>query len=176
MPGLRDLGGALAAANARVVVFGMFDESRQRELRAISTAFEFRGFVPYQDMMAGLRADADVLFLPMTFAATERDNMSVSFPSKLVDYTALGLPILVHAPRYSSAARWAKGHEMVAEVVETPGPGDLATALRRLKNDGMRRCRLSERALEVGDTCFKTGSGRALFHAALSAQSGRGPG
>jgi len=173
MPGLRTLAEVLAIVNARAVVFGPFDEVKQRELLAISPSFEFRGFVAYQEMMAGLRSEADVLFVPMTFDGEARDNMTVSFPSKLVDYTALGLPMLFHAPPYSSAVRWAAMHELVAEVVETAGPADLAAALRRLKADATRRRRLSERALEVGAAYFAPAVGRARFYAALGAAGGR---
>src|SRR5262249_28092158 len=65
------------------------------------------GFLAPAEMAERLGQTADALFLPASFAARERLDVATLFPSKLTDYTAAGLPILVWGPRYSSAARWA---------------------------------------------------------------------
>lgn len=168
---LIDLAAALADANARVLVFGPFGAPEQHKLLAISPAFTFHGFVSHQEMIARLRAEAHVLFVPMAFDSAARDNMIVSFPSKLADYTAVGLPILVYGPPYSSAIRWARMYEPVAEVVDIAGPAGLGTALRRLKRDSALCHTLSQRALDVGAACFSAESGRAGFYAAVAAPS-----
>ena len=167
MPGLRALAAALGA-NARAVIYGPFSENKQRDLHAISPSMEFRGFVAHQEMMSGLRDAADVLFVPMAFDAAARANMRVSFPSKLVDYTALGLPMLIHAPADSSAMRWALMHEGVAETAGSEEPSSIVAALQRL-TDTDHRGRLAARAREVGSTAFDPASVRAAFHAALVA-------
>ena len=59
---------------------------------------ESRGFVPNTRLISVLRDEVDVLVLPMSFDPLERINMELSFPSKLTDYTATCLPILVWAP------------------------------------------------------------------------------
>lgn len=176
--GLKDLAGSLGAVNARVVVFGPFGEREQRELLAISPSFTFRGLVSYQEMIRGLRAEADVLFVPMAFGAASRDNMIVSFPSKLADYTAVGLPILIYGPPYSSAVRWARMHAPVAEVVDRAGPAGLGEAVRRLMTDPIRQRELSARALEVGAACFSAAAGGERFYTALTepTQTAPGPG
>jgi glycosyltransferase involved in cell wall biosynthesis len=168
MSGLATLAEALTEGHARLVIYGAFDADKRRRLGAISPNVECRGFATYDEMMAGLRA-ADVLFVPMSFASEARDNMRVSFPSKLVDYTALGLPILVHAPPDSSAVQWSKRHGDVAEIVESPARWDVVAALRRLSADPDRRRHFAQKAREVGDRCFAAGSGRVLFQAALTA-------
>ena len=94
---------------ARAVVFGPFNAAKQDELRSLASAFEFRGFVSHHAMMDGLR-QTDLSFAPMTFDAASRDNMAVSFPSKLADYTAAAVPILILGPPDCSAARWAETH------------------------------------------------------------------
>lgn len=165
---LRDLAGALPNLAARVEVFGPFDEPAKAELLALSPAFTFHGFVPYGQMIAGLRETADVLFVPMTFEPGDRDNMSVSFPSKLADYTATGLPLLAYAPAYSSAARWARAHGDVAAVVDRRGAAPLRQALAQLKSDPDGRGRLAQRASEVGAACFGPDAARRVLHAALA--------
>lgn len=170
---LRDLAGALATARARAVVFGPFGDADRQELLSISSSFTFHGLVSYQEMIAQLRCQADVLVVPMAFAAALRDNMVVSFPSKLADYTAVGLPLLVYGPPYSSAVRWAQLHAPVAEVVDAAGPAGLALAIRRLRGDAGRRLLLAERALEVGVACFASAAGREKFYAALGVPGGK---
>lgn len=169
LAGLKDLASALSAVNARALMFGPFGEREQRELLAISPSFTFRGLVPYQEMIRGLRAEADVLFVPMAFAAASRDNMVVSFPSKLADYTAAGLPLLIYGPPYASAVRWAREHTPVAEVVDQESAPALAAALQRLVTDPVRRHELAARALEVGAECFGAAAGCERFYAALDA-------
>jgi hypothetical protein len=166
MPGLKALGKAIDGMNARIIVYGPFDQARQRELQSIAGAFEFRGFVDHGDMMAGL-GGADLLFAPMTFDAAARDNMAVSLPSKLVDYTAAAVPILVHAPSYSSAVRWAEMHDHAAAVVTVDDPVALRDAIGDLRTDRARRQLLAERAVRAGDACFDFAAGRAVLEGAL---------
>jgi hypothetical protein len=116
-------------------------------------------------MMTGLR-QADVLFAPMTFAPRSRDNMSVSFPSKLADYTAAGVPILIHAPAHSSAVCWAHMYHPVAVVVNVDDPTMLADAIVGLRTDRVLRQQLADRARQVGDACFDFTAGRAVFESA----------
>jgi hypothetical protein len=165
MPGLITLGRALAGVDARVVVFGPFDEAKRQRLRSITPAFEFRGFVERGELMQGLRA-ASLLFAPMAFDRASRDNMSVSFPSKLADYTAASVPILVHGPDYSSASRWARHHDAAA-VVTMDDPATLRDAVVALHADRPRRQRLADRAVAAGDSCFDFDHGHAVFERAL---------
>jgi hypothetical protein len=163
---LRELAEALPGAGARLSVFGPFGEGARAELLSRSPAITFHGMVPYRQMIGGLRDTADVLFVPMTFEAADRDNMVVSFPSKLADYTAAALPLLIYAPPYSSAARWARAHD-AAEIVEERGRGPLQQALADLRSDPARRDRLAGRAREVGDRCFDAAAARQTFYTAL---------
>jgi hypothetical protein len=71
MPGLVSLGRAVAASDARVIVFGPFDDAKRSLLGSLSTGFEFRGVAAHAEMMAGLR-QADLLFAPMTFECPEQ--------------------------------------------------------------------------------------------------------
>jgi hypothetical protein len=168
---LRALASALKGTRARLGVFGPFDEDAKRQLLAESTAISFHGFVPFHQMIRDLRETADVLFVPMTFDEAERDNMTVSFPSKLADYTATGLPLLIYGPGYSSAVRWARAEYDVAHIVDEPGEARLRDAIERLREDAGRRNLLAAAAVEAGRRCFdSTGARSALSSALLGAQ------
>ena len=93
-----------------------------------------QGLTNPAQLISRLRNEADFVFVPMAFDAEGADyNMRVSFPSKLVDYTAAGLPLLVWGPAYCSAVRWAQLHAPVADVVATPNVGAIDGALLRLE-------------------------------------------
>jgi len=167
MAGLRQLAAALPAAGARLEMFGPFSPAAQRELREVTPAVTFHGFVPNQQMIAALRETCDVLFVPMTFDAGARANQVVAFPSKLADYTATGLPLLIHAPAYASAVRWARAHDDAAEIVDQPGPAHLQGALERLRDPEWRGA-LAQRSVAAGHRCFDAAAAQAVFRDAIA--------
>ncbi len=164
---LRALAAALPGTRTRLALFGGFDDDATRQLLAESPAISFHGFVPFDRMIRELREIADVLFVPMSFGAEQIDNMKISFPSKLTDYTATGLPLLIHAPAYSSAVRWARAEHDVAEVVDEPGEAPLRAALTRLHEDADRRARLAANAVAAGHRYFDSAAARAALTRAL---------
>ncbi len=113
-----------------------------------------RGRVPKDELVEMLRQDADVLFISMSFSREERSNMEICFPSKLTDYTAIGLPLLISGPPYSSAIRWAKENPCVAELVEDSSASTLAAAVSTLATNPQRRITLAHRAIHVGNSMF----------------------
>lgn len=165
---LRALAAALPGARTRLAVYGGFSGDAQRLLLAESPAITFHGQVPYEQMIRELRDTADVLFVPMSFAGDQRANAEISFPSKLTDYTATGLPLLIYAPAYSSAVRWARAERDVAEIVDEPGAAPLGAALVRLRDDSGRRGMLAARAVAAGQRCFDAASARAALSSALA--------
>ena len=130
---------------------------------------EVCGLLSAADLLVRLRAEADVLFVPMSFDASDRDNMELAFPSKLADYTATGVPLLIYGPTYCSAVAWARENSGVAEVVESEP--DLTQAVERLANDAAIRVTLGKRALEVGRQYFAHERAQQVFHRALSVHS-----
>jgi len=164
---LRALAAALPGTRTRLALFGGFDEDAQRQLLAVSPAISLHGFVPFDQMIRELREIADVLFVPMTFGAEQMDNMKISFPSKLTDYTATGLPLLIHAPAYASAVRWARAEHDVAEIVDEPGEAPLRAAITRLHEDADRRARLASNAVAAGQRYFDSAAARAALSRAL---------
>jgi len=119
--------------------------------------------IPGDDWLDQLRREADVLVLTMNFNQPRAAHLS--FPSKLADYTATGLPVLLRAPPYSSAARWAK-ENAAAELVDTPDMGTLRAAIARLEDASARQA-LGEAAAVAGDACFSRAAVVGTFHQGL---------
>lgn len=109
-----------------------------------------RPMISSSELIYTLRFEADVLFLPMSFDNEDRSNMEISFPSKLTDYTAIGLPLLIYGPDYCSAVRWARENPEVAEVVDKDVREDLELSVKRLITDSQYRYNLGVKALEIG--------------------------
>jgi glycosyltransferase involved in cell wall biosynthesis len=98
------------------------------------------------DRIPEVLATASVLFLPFSFQPEQRLIVSTSLPTKVPEYLAAGIPILVHAPAYSSIARYAQ-EEGWGLVVETPDNDHLSEGLHRIMRDQKLRERLSDAAL-----------------------------
>jgi glycosyltransferase involved in cell wall biosynthesis len=164
---LKDLARALEPLQARLCVFGGFTTDQQESLKALCSRISFHGLVPFKQMIVGLREAADVLFVPMSFNEADKSNMSLSFPSKLADYSAVGLPILIYGPVYCSAVRWAQQFPGVAEVVVERSSLKLVQSLSRLVESPETRETLALQAMEIGRTCFGHEKVQRTFYAAL---------
>lgn len=160
---------ALKPVGGRLLIFGPLtsDEARRAGLDNPNT--EVCGFGSWSDVMLLLRTEADALFAPMSFDASERANMTMAFPSKLADYTATALPLLIYGPGYCSAVAWARENPDVAEIAEADD--QLTAAVQRLANNPAHRLALGQRALDVGREYFTHARVQQVFHKALSVSS-----
>ncbi len=100
-----------------------------------------------------LRTHADVLFAPLSFDPADIDNVEVAFPSKLTDYSATGLPLLVWGPARSSGVGWAEDHPGVAVVVTNPSTDALAAGVAALRSPERRNV-MGAAALAAGQRTF----------------------
>lgn len=164
---LRRLADALLRVSAELVIFGPLD-AVQAKADGLSLAnVRLGGLVTSTELIRRLRADVDVLFVPMSFEAADAANMRLSFPSKLTDYTAVGLPLLICGPPECSAVRWARDNPGVAEVVTSDSPGDLDAVVDRLLASVEHRRALARTAQEVGQRDFSAAAAEAVLFGAL---------
>jgi glycosyltransferase involved in cell wall biosynthesis len=130
--------------------------------------------LPIEQVLARIYEQVDVLFAPMAFEADFKHDMQISFPSKLTDYTAMGLPLLIWGPPYSSAARWARENPGVGVLVEQADPAMLEAAIDELAGSGEKRLAMGQRALEVGNRMFDHAAVTGLLQSVIAASVGRG--
>jgi glycosyltransferase involved in cell wall biosynthesis len=126
-----------------LTLYTSLDESHLREM-GLAGANIRRAYVPISHMPEIL-ADADVLFLPLSFEPEQQHVVETSLPTKLAEYLASGTPILVHAPPYSSVTKYCREHRF-GVVIDTPDPARLGQALRQLACDPQLREELSRNA------------------------------
>jgi glycosyltransferase involved in cell wall biosynthesis len=153
---------ALEQVDGRLLIFG--PPTSDAALSHRNT--ESRGLLRSDELLMRLREEADALFVPMSFDAADRTNMETAFPSKLADYTATGLPLLIYGPSYCSAIAWANENPGVAEVVEAE-PG-LPNAVAKLATNPDHRIALGKRALNIGREYFSHARIQQRFHQSLS--------
>ena len=128
----------------------------------ISKAARFKGFHSPDEFAKSVSATANALVLPASFDPADRLDVSTLFPSKLVDYTAIGLPIITWGPEYSTAVRWVMEHPGSAElVVNADGNGLLEAIVRVCEPSYGARIGLAGKA--AGDVAFNLDNCRKKF-------------
>ena len=95
-------------------------------------------------------------------------NMTISFPSKLADYTAGGLPNIIFGPPYSSAVKWARSDRDCNELVDQYDRDLLEATIARLESDLSYRYRLGANALRAGKRFFAHGVAERTFFRRIS--------
>ena len=125
-----------------------------------ASPFHWRGFLPPVQLAEDLGKTASLLVLPVSFAPDQREAVERAFPSKLADYTAIGLPILIWGPESSAAVRWARTFPDAAEVVTEQSDEALREALRRLARSRELRQRLADGGIAAGQESFSLSAAR----------------
>src|SRR5262249_47039120 len=128
---------------------------------------EFPGLVPARVLRERCQQEADFLYVPMSFGESDSINMRLSFPSKLADYTEMGLPLLIRGPQYCSAVQWARKNPGVAEVVDSQDEADLLQAMKRVA-DPRARDILAKEASRIGNLYFSQERAESLLFGALA--------
>jgi glycosyltransferase involved in cell wall biosynthesis len=161
---------ALQPSRGVLVIFGPVSPVHARASGLGEENVVFNGALPPDAFKQALREQADVLLATMNFDSDEVTNARISFPSKLADYTSVGLPILILGPKYCSGVRWAEDNAPVAEVVTRDELSDITAALEKL-SQRKHRLALANAALQKGDEFFRHDAGETIFLSHLCAHN-----
>jgi hypothetical protein len=156
----------LGRLGGKLIVFGAIDRSRVMSMGLNLPNIDFAGLVSAGVLRERCQVQGDFLYVPMSFNEKDGLNMRLGFPSKLADYTEIGLPLLIRGPQYCSAVQWARKHPGVAEVVDNEGEEELFTAVSRLTHPAVREA-LAKEAVRVGDLYFSHERAQSVLFAAL---------
>lgn len=158
---------AVAPMGAQLRIYQNLPFSELHDAGLRTANVEIVPFLPVDELHRDLVANADATYLPMSFSADDRSNVEMCFPSKLTDYTSLGRPILINAPRYSTAVQWALNNNC-SEIVNVDDVPALRSAAHNLISD-QRRCeRLGLAALVAGQRDFSPDPVFNIFIQAIS--------
>ncbi len=117
-----------------------------------STSIVFAGFADTpEETWERIKKECDAVVLPYSSAGNFKKLYSTHFPSKLPEYIALGMPVIVNGPDYSSGHLWAQAN---AQAVLATNTNTLADTLEKLK-DSSFRMRLAENVIQITDFSFE---------------------
>lgn len=124
---------------------------------AASAAWNGRQFVHHgafrdrDQFLEQCRQSYGFMYLPFSF---EDENIQLSFPSKLVDYTLPGLPILVQAPANSPLGVWCHEFPDAVLFVSECRADALRMPIEALVGSAEFRSRLTHEGLKAGARYF----------------------
>jgi glycosyltransferase involved in cell wall biosynthesis len=147
---------ALREANARLVAYGHAPRGTAAQLAAAPDVVELRGFVPTpEEAWEGVKRDCDVMLFPYLVPPGAMERMyAIHFPSKLPEYLALGMPIVMIGPDSATGVRWAKSRRDAVLLLDAGAPERWESELCRLVSDEGLRSRLGAAALSAGANDF----------------------
>jgi len=117
----------------------------------------------------GIKDSCDALIFPYLDPPGAMERMySIHFPSKLPEYLAVGMPIVMVGPDCATGARWAKRHPSAVLTLDSQAPEAWPGQFQRLAAEADLRCRLGSEALKAGAKDFDPVAIRSHFLALLS--------
>jgi len=161
---LRKLLSGLAAMGGQLRMYGPATKEDLERRGLSGSNLIVRGMHSSAELIRICRDEVDALVVAVSFASDEISAMETAFPSKLTDYTAVGVPIVVFGPPTCSAVRWVRENEYPAvAITEMVGPS-LVGCLSELQSNRDLRLRLATGALKIGEHQFSSASAeRILF-------------
>lgn len=152
------------------------------KLKALLEATDVVEWMPHRadinEMWRTMQERADVMILPyMNPAGSNELLYRTHFPSKLTEYLALGMPVIVSGPEFATGVGWALGERREAkgggqevqnferdhfDILKRAPNGavpcttreELVACLSMLKQDGELRRELAGQALQAGQRDF----------------------
>ncbi len=122
----------------------LVDEMRHRHL-----LFDFEAEAGFYHWLGSFHAYLVVIF----FDAAQGRRAETCFPSKLLEYSRAGRPVVIWAPETSAVVQWAKKSRAALCVTE-PDARALLSALAHLKRDRALQLELGERMRRAYETEF----------------------
>ncbi len=163
---LRRLAAALRGSPVRLRVYGHVDPATDPLAVGFPDVVDCRGRIPSADQLwATVQAECDAVVLPYAWSAADApvELYRTHFPSKLTEYLALGLPVIVMGPPFATGVAWARRNPDAALVLGDDDPAAWAAALTALRGDGPRRVALARGAVAAGDRDFDPAAIRRAF-------------
>jgi glycosyltransferase involved in cell wall biosynthesis len=164
----RNLIQALAALPEYVFTLDIFTGQSRQHLEAMGIGGE-RVFVhahaPYERIQ-GAQRQADILFLPLSFAAPLHEVLRTAAPGKMGECLASGRPVLAHVPADSFVADYFRRHRC-GWIADRGDPGAIARELEAIIAAPERRAEMTANARRQAQLDFSPETAREKLLASL---------
>ncbi|MEA5620679.1 hypothetical protein VB711_22965 [Cronbergia sp. UHCC 0137] len=138
-------------------VYGSTDGWNNATLDFAKSKGLYRGSPKHGFEVQTVLSEADAFLVVLNFSQSLRRRVKTSFPSKILEYSYYGKPIIVWGPDDSSAVRFLKDHE-AGLTVTSPEPANLIQRLFKLKSDIDERVKFSRAAKKLSESIFDPSS------------------
>ena len=167
---MRAVARALRSSPVRLRAYGNLDVATDPLATELSDVVDVRGRIaPLSRLWPTVQAECDAVLLPYTWSTpdTPVELYRTHFPSKLTEYLALGMPVVVMGPTFATGVAWAVRNPGAALLLTDPDPATWAAGLTALAEDPARRVALARGASAAGARDFDPAAIRAAFLAHL---------
>jgi hypothetical protein len=160
---------------ARLVIYGPRPRGEASPLCEAVDVVEYRGFVPSSfEAWEGVKQDCDAMIFPYLDPPGRMEGLyTLHFPSKLPEYLALGMPIVMIGPESATGVRWVRRHPDAALLLDHLNPCSWPAALEMLRDSAPLRESLALNAGKAGGHDFDPVEIRRRFQACLVETAGR---
>jgi glycosyltransferase involved in cell wall biosynthesis len=146
---------AIREASVRLIVWGHAPGGAAAPLAEARDVVDLRGFVPSHKAWEAVKRECDAVIFPYLDPPGAMERMySIHFPSKLPEYLALGMPILMVGPACATGVKWASRNNEAVLLPESATCDSWIAALHQLRSDNALRTRLGTVALAAGARDF----------------------
>jgi len=164
---------AIRTAGARLLAWGHKPGGAASPLAAATDVVELRGFVPSSRAWQEVKHECDAVVFPYLDPPGAMERMySIHFPSKLPEYLALGMPILMVGPQCATGLKWAKRNPSAVLLPDEPTHDGWVASLERLRGEAPLRAALGAAAWAAGGRDFDPVAIRSRFLRALGETAG----
>ena len=116
-PNFYELAIALEKINGRLLIVAPKDNSTLGKLQeTFPSIIHQEPFPKNQDVADFLYRNATSILISYSFSFEEQAWAKTSFPSKLIEFSHLGLPLIVMAPTGTAISDWIKQHEEIIHI------------------------------------------------------------
>jgi glycosyltransferase involved in cell wall biosynthesis len=154
------------AGQIRLRIFGDVDRAADPLANELSDVVDCRGRIsPPEKAWDAVKSECDAVILPYAWEAEtdSTDLYRTHFPSKLPEYLALGMPVIVMGPDYATGVRWAVRNADSVLTLTKNDPASWQERLESLRQSPDERVRLAKAALVVGQRDFNPADIRGKF-------------
>jgi glycosyltransferase involved in cell wall biosynthesis len=153
---IRELAPLLAQAGARLRIY-----SRDR-FEDIPGAATYAGSFAPPELWSRMQRECDVAWLPYGHDSHHRTLYLTHFPSKLTEYAALGMPVLITGPATATGVKWGLRHPAATLTLADESAEQVAAAVLRMREDAGYRVALAA-AVRDSDREFDPAAIRQQF-------------
>jgi glycosyltransferase involved in cell wall biosynthesis len=151
---LRKLAAAIGGTNLRLKIYGAVARDTDPLATEFSDVVDCRGLIsPPERLWPVVQAECDAVILPYAWSATGSsvDLYRTHFPSKLPEYLALGMPVIVMGPGFATGVAWGIRNPEAVIRLDVEDAVYWVDSLEKLRTDAGLRMNAARAAGVAGD-------------------------